>query len=85
MYRVYVVFSEYKEPIYLFTYEHWWSSDFDSLEQLIDVGLDDPDKEPLDGHSLEDDIILNLDETLVHLCSVESLDDIESLHPELFL
>lgn len=32
---------------FILTTNRWFSSDFDSLEQLIDVGLDDPGKIPL--------------------------------------
>ena len=87
MYHVYEVASTYVDSIYMFTYEHWWSSDFHSLEQLIDVGLHDPAKSFFeeDLTSLEDIISLNPDETLIHLCSVESLDDIEQHYPELFI
>lgn len=32
---------------YVYTTEEWFSSNFDSLEQLADVGFDDPGKVPL--------------------------------------
>lgn len=32
------------ETVYIFTTSEWFSFDFDSLQQLCEVGLDDPDK-----------------------------------------
>ena len=36
------------DDVYVFTTNVWFSSDFDSIEQLADVGMDDPGKLLLD-------------------------------------
>ena len=64
------------ENIYIFVTPEWFSSDFDSLEQLIDVNLDDPSKILLaDIENIPD---MNIHKTdlysdLVLLCTVNSL------------
>lgn len=77
--------------LFIFTTEEWFSSNFDSLGQLLDVGLDDYDKMPLTSgeyrHAdLTIDIHLNdefADARL--LCTVPSFEDVPILYPELLI
>jgi hypothetical protein len=67
-------------PTYLYTTKDWFSSDFDSLEQLMDVGLDDPDK--VDNIKADEYLISYPD--IIHLCDVDKLEDLYN-YPELFI
>lgn len=76
------------ENIYIFVTPDWFSSDFDSLEQLIDVNLDDPFKIPLAVIEIIPDMNIhktNLYSDLVLLCTVNSFEEIEPNYPELFI
>jgi hypothetical protein len=73
---------------YFFVSPDYVSSNFDFLEQLSDVGLDDPNKVPItlyyinQAHALQD-FVKYADVTL--LATVDSLDDLFDNYPELFL
>lgn len=78
------------ENIYIFVTPEWFSSDFDSLEQLIDVNLDDPDKIYLTyiyDYNCNNINVHNLEmySDLVLLCTVNSFEEIEPNYPELFI
>lgn len=68
--------------VYFFTTPFWFSSNFDSLQQLIEVGLDDPDREQINGSMnihldpLYDDCTL--------LCTIEEFEDLYD-YPELLI
>lgn len=73
---------------FFFTYGITWSSNFDSMQQLIDVGLDDPDKvvnPRLHNYSIKEFVneLTSDGITKVNFIgSVKNLKDIEELYPE---
>lgn len=67
--------------IYVFTTNDWFSSNFDSLEQLIDVGLDDSDKVPINLNPRLDREF----QDAVYLGSVENFEDFYIEYPEYFI
>ena len=83
MIRIYEVLNPYMfSPEYVYLSDDWVSSNFDSLQQLFDVGFDDIEKRqclPEDYDDLErwDDVTF--------LIEVESFDDADTLYPELFI
>ena len=67
---------------YFFTTPFWFSSNFDSLQQLIEVGLDDPDKGEID-----DSMNIHLDplyDDCTLLCTIEEFEDLYD-YPELLI
>jgi len=70
---------------YVFTTDKWFSSNFDSLTQLIDVGLDDTDKRELYSDEEERLDRMGLYKDLIYLCSVNTFEEIETKYPELFI
>lgn len=66
---------------YIFTTSEWFSSNFDSLEQLCEVGLDDPDK-------VVNDLNCRLDEKYSDCTFLFETDDLETVKqnfPEFFI
>lgn len=86
-----VTYPMYKDYFFINSYTGFWSSSFDSLEQLIDVGEDDPDhiiNPQLGGYTVEElEKELNEDKNreIKHLCSVNKLEDMYQQYPEKFL
>lgn len=79
--------NEYKHT-YFFISPDYVSSDFDFLEQLIDVGFDDPEKVPIciygDNQASALDVLLACSD-LSFLATVDSFDNLRDNYPELFL
>ena len=79
--------NEYQHT-YFFISPDYVSSGFDFLDQLIDVGLDDPEKVPIiaygDNQSSALATLLACDD-LHHLATVDSFDNLFDQYPELFL
>lgn len=75
---------------YFFVIGTKWSSDFDTIEQLVDVGLDDPDirvNPRLSGLTIEEftEGLTLYGEVLTHIASTPTLEELEEIHPELFI
>jgi len=70
--------------IYIYITDKWFSSNFDSLEQLCEVGYDDSDKRATESNDV--DWIANEEECqLLVVADVESFEDIPYKYPELFI
>ena len=75
--------------VYFFLTDEYMSGDFDSIEQLIDVGLDDPDKIVIqtayssNRTALESSLLNEPD--VEYLFSIDNLDDIYERYPEWLL
>ena len=83
------MFSVYKattagHTVYFYVTPEWFSSDFDSIEQLVDVGLDDQDKIPTDSHGGFDNLfkLLNDESDTMHLFDIDKLENIYKEYPE---
>lgn len=87
MIRIYQVAptNSIKWPRYFFIdlITRTWSSDFDDIQQLVDVAYDDPELRSLEP----DDDADSIDEfdDVTFLCEVESLSKLEEQFPELFI
>ena len=86
-----VSYPSYEAYFFINSYTGFWSSSFDSLGQLVDVGEDDPDHiiNPKLTNYTAKELEKELDEDesreVVHLCSVNKLEDMYKQYPEKFL
>ena len=82
---IYICYSNQNNS-YFFLTDTYFSSDFDFLEQLIDVNIDDPEKRAFYPNETPESIINNpaMSDVTV-LCKVNTFDEIESNYPELFI
>ena len=74
--------------VYFFLTDKYMSDDFDSIEQLIDVGLDDPGKIVIqtayNNRTHLEKCLLN-EPDVEYLFSIDNLDDINERYPEWLL
>ena len=79
--------NEYQHT-YFFISPDYVSSDFDFLDQLIDVGFDDTEKVSISMYGDDQSSALAtllICSDLYHLATVDSLDNLYDQYPELFL
>lgn len=84
MINIYQFDNPYSGREYLYTTDYWFSSNFDSLQQLAEVGYDDPDKEKLEASSRN----IHLDPFYSDLQLIAVIEDFDKLltgYPELFI
>ena len=77
-------FNDIFGKAYVYVTDYWFSSNFDSLQQLVEIGYDDPHKAELQGESRNIHLYEEYRD-LQLLADIEDFDELLTDYPELFI